>query len=422
MMVWGLIVWIIIGFPLSSHGTEVAIAQSAAPTSNGGTQDFTVSGFGSPLCAMFFATAGTANGTAVSDAMLAVGVTDFTNSYSIASMSEDAQATTDTGASSGTTALRTLASTNQAVDGTATASVITDGARLTWSDAPPSAYLINAVLFGGANVSNCSVGTLAANASVDSTASTTAPGFQPDLIVFITANGTTHNRNSIGLAVNDGGVVQRSIGMADQDSATGAQVVGVIRDERIVLNPSAGTGLATVELTSFDTNGFTMTTRDSTTSIPTVGYMAIKFGGGVSAKLVTCAAPTATGMHSCTGAGWTPQAGIMLHTESLAVGTYYSTDDGEVLGISAFSVGSSASSAIYVEDSDGTSNSESISSTNPVRLRKDGADFMSATLSQFNADGVELNYSVTPASARQRAVLFIKSSAGSSSMLRRRMQ
>lgn len=403
---------------------EMGVVQSIAPTSNGGPQDFTVSGFGTPLCALFFAGTGTVNATAATHAMLAVGITDFTTSYSIASMAEDAQTTSGTGASGGSTALRTLASADQSVDGTATATTITNGARLTWSDAPPSAYHVNGVLFGGTNISDCHVGTLAGNATQDGTASTTAPGFQPDLLVVLTSNGSTaHNRNSIGFAVNDSGVVQRAAGMTDQSGVASMQVGAVLRDDRITVFP-LGTGAASLELTSFNPTGFTVATRDAGGSV-TIGYLALKFANGVRGKLLTCASPTSTGAHSCTGSGWTPQGGLMLHTESAAVGTYYAADDGEVLGLSAFTTAASGSSAIYSEDGDGTSGAESITATKPVQLRKNGAAYMTATFTGFQSNGADFNYSVAPGVAAQRAVLFIEQGvAGGSTnfMLRRRGQ
>lgn len=398
----------------TAWAADVAVVQSPAPTSNGGTQDFTSSGFGTPLCAMFFSGYGMTNGTVTDHAGLSVGFSDFTNHFSQSQSSEDGQGTTNTGASrSSSQALRTLLSSTLAVDATATASTITDGARLTWADAPPSAYLVNAVLFGGPNISDCYVGSVAGNATINSTASTSEPGFQPDVILAIAINSSTNLRSSYGFAVNDGGIVQRAAGLADNNgSAAGTQVAATIRADRIVVNPAASSGVPTLELTSFDANGFTVTTRDVGASV-TMYYLALKLANGLRAKVLTCASPTVTGNHSCTGAGWTPQAGLMLHTESVAVGTYYSNDDGEVFGISAFTDAASGSSAIAAEDITPTSNTESMTDTKPVHLRKDAGAFMTADFVGFTNDGMTFNYTTAFGTVVQRGVLLFGASENS---------
>lgn len=389
--------------------TGVGVAQSAAPTINGGTQDLTVSGFGTPVCAMFFAGYGTANGTAVDHAMMAMGFADFTNGQSVAGASEDNLITSDTGTTSGTSVLRTLLNTDQTTDGTATAATITNGVRLTWADAPPTAYLVNTVMFNSNLVSNCFVGSLAGSVTLNGTASTTSPGFQPDLVLILVEHITSSNRISVGWAVNDGGVVQRSAGMSDNNAAASMDVSGVIRSDRVAVNSTTSTG-ASLEFTSFDANGFTLTTRDNGLSL-TARYMAIKFANGLRAKVTTCATPTATGASSCTGVGWTPQAGLFMLTESAAVGTYYNTDNGEVFGLSGFTASNQYASSEYTEDSDGTSNTESITDSKPVRLRKDSLDFIVATLTGFQSDGADFNYSTTSGTARQFGALWFEAPA-----------
>src|SRR5574338_1685419 len=345
----------------ASWAADVAVVQSAAPTSNGGTQDLTSSGFGTPLCALFFGGYGTANGTAATHALITLGGSDFTRHNSSAMAAESGVNPMDIGSSADTTkAVQTLLNSSQAVDGSATAATITDGVRLTWADAPPSAYLINAVLFGGTNISNCYVGSFTGSSTQDATASTTAPNFQPDIIFFWTNNDDTSNfRASFGLAVNDGGsIVQRALGLSDGNNQASAVASAALRADRVTVHASANT-LATLDITTIGTQGFTATTRDAAAA-RTVGYLALKLANGLRPKLLTCASPTAIGTHTCTGAGWSPQFGLMLHSESAAVGTYYGTDNGEVFGLSAFTASGSVSSATYHEDGAATSVTESM--------------------------------------------------------------
>lgn len=386
----------------------VAVVQSAAPTSNGGTQDFTSSGFGTPTCALFFGGYGTANGTVVNHAGLFLGFSDFTNERYMSVAQEDNLADTDTGGAHGAGALASLLETSQAVDGTAVASTITNGARLTWADAPPSAFLIQAVLFNSSAVSNCAVGTIVGNATQDATASVSGLGWQPDIVIAMAVNSTSSTRSSFGMAINDGGVVQYAAGQASQNAVTTSDVWEAIRNDRLILSPLGATGTS-YELTSFDSGGFTITTRDSTTP-PTMAYMAIKLASGVGGKLLTCTSPTSTGNHSCTGTGWTPQAGIMITTDVPGLGTYYSSgDNNEVYGISAFTSSASYSASIWDDDTAATSNTESVTDSKPVRSRKANADFMTATLTGPQNNGWDFSYSATDATARYRVLLSIQS-------------
>lgn len=400
----------------------VGVAQSAAPTSNGGTQDLTVSVLGTAACGLFWTTYGTANGTGVDHSMFAVGFSDFTTGQSVSAADEDNQADTDAGPTSGSTALRTQLVTDQSVDGTASASAITNGIRLTWSDAPPAAYLVNSLIFGADSVDGCHVGTLTASSTEDATASTTAPGFQPNLVFAIVENHTTHARNSFGFAVDDGGVVQRSAGVTSQDGSASGDLRATTSDSYFAINPFDAPVLGAWELTSFDTTGFTVTTRLNSNGA-TIRYLAVKLKTGQLPKIVNCSSPTSTGSHSCTGAGWTPQALVMIHTESAAYDTNYTADDNEVFGLSACDATNCYSGAVNAEDGAATSDAKSITSNVPVRLIKDGADFMTASSSGPQADGWNFSYSVAPGSAYVRGVLMIQAaSSGSNLMMRRRLQ
>ena len=402
------------------HAQGVAVVQSAAPTSGGGTQDFTSTGFGTPVCAIFFIGYGTANGTVVNDAFLGFGITDFTNSRYVASVQEDTGSTTDTLTRAGTDPLISMLNTDQSVDGTASVSTITDGARLTWADAPPSAYLVTAILFNSSMFSNCTVGTLTPNATQDATASVSGLGWAPDLVIGLYQASTGRAKDSFGVALNDGGIVQRSIGQWSQTGVGTSTLSSALMTTRIAVDAQASS-LASLELTSFDAGGFTLTTRDAATPLDFY-HLTAKLATGASAKLTTCDSPTSTGSHSCTGAGFTPTATIMMHTALTTVDTRTITDESEVYGLSAMTASAAYSSAVADDDNVVTANTESMTDSKPVRLRKDAADFMTATFSGFQSDGADFSYSTTDGSARKRAMLFLKgvSSASSFGPLRRR--
>lgn len=389
----------------------VAVVQSTAPTTNGGTQDFTSPGFGTPVCALFFASYGTANGTVVDHAMMAIGFSDFTNERALAAGQEDSAGTTDTGQGTSSHALRTILNTDQTVDGTSLATTITDGVRLTWADAPPSGYLVTAVMFSAQTVSNCRVGSLIPSTTIGGTASASGFGWQPDLVMGLSRNNANANtRWSIGMALNDSGIVQFATGQNSQNGVTTSDVHSVMRNDRLVLNPLS-TGGSSMDVTSFDSGGFTVTTRDDV-SANEILYLAMKLATGISAKLSTCTSPTVTGAHSCTGTGWRPEAGILLQSIVPSLGVYHSTSaDNETIGISAGTTVGWFTSSVTDDDGTGTANTASMTDSKPVRLMKDGADYMTATFTGFQADGADYDYTVVNGTPRFRIALFFEETA-----------
>lgn len=395
-----------------SWAAEFAVVQCALPTVNGNSVDCTSTSFGTPLGAFVWGGYGTANGTVVNHAGLWMGAYDGTRQHSRAFASEDGQLDSDTGAVvDADSALITLLNTSQAKDGDCTASFITDGIRLTCADAPPAAYLANVVLIGGSGVSSVYTDTATSNATVNLTTAVTVPGFEPDLVlVWSNNNDTTNWSSSIGWATNEGGsVVQRSVAMLDSNADANMIVTSRLATNRVVMYPAPGGSIATIELTSFDANGFTVTTRDASAAIP-FSYLAVKFNS-LSVKTITSAAPTSTGSQAVTGVGFTPQFGFMLQGEFAAVDTQYASDNGEVQGISAFTASASASAATAHEDGDSTSNTESMTDSKVCRTRKDAADYATCTLTSFDSDGATFNYTATNGTARQRAILFVQAAA-----------
>lgn len=406
-----------------SWAAEFAVVQCALPTVNGGTVDCTSSGFGTPKGAMVFGGYGTANGTAVDHAGLWIGGYDGTNQTGMAFASEDGQADSDTAFVRDTnSALITLLETDQSQNGDCTASFITDGMRLTCADAPPAAYHVNVLLLGGSGVSNVYVGSATGHATQDSTQSITSPGFEPDVLIAVAQVGATatsgnNYRASVGFATNETSIVQRALGFSDAHAAASMNTSSTLSTSRVVANGVNGVTLATLEVTDFHATGFNVATRDAATG-PSFIYMAVKLNG-LSAKLMTSAAPTGTGSQAITGAGFRPQVGLMLQGEFAAVDTVYSTDTGEVFGLSAFTSSAAGTSSTAHEDGDGTSNTESMTDNKVCRTRKDAADYATCTLTSFDADGATFNYTATNGTARQRAILLIQESTSSSSSSRR---
>lgn len=415
MRVLRLLLILLLGCSAPLHAAEFGVCQAALPTSNGGTVDCTVPGFGTPAGAFTFGGIGTANGTAADHAGFWAGFYDGTNQTGMGWESTDALADSDTAfIRDPNSAVVTLSVVDQTQDGDCTLSFITDGVRFTCADAPPAAYLMNVVLVGGSGVSNVFVGSATGNATQNSTTAVSAPGFTPHIVLAlaqVSATGTsgTSVRASFGIATNEGSIVQRAIGFSDTHAAAGMNTSSILSTTRLVADGVNGATFATLELTSFDANGFTVTTRDAATG-PAFIYMTIRLNG-LLAKLVTTAAPAGTGAQSIAGIGFRPQFGILLQGEFVAVDTKHAADNGEVVGISAFTSLASGSAGTYQEDSDGTSNTESMTDTKVCRTRKDAADYSTCTFTQWTSDGVDLSYATNVGGATQQALLVVQESA-----------
>jgi hypothetical protein len=390
---------------------DIVIVQDAL-TTGAGPQTFQSGESWTPVGALFFLSYGTAAGTAVDHAMFSIGATDGTNNRNMAFASEDGQATTDTGAITSTTrCVTSLLNTDQTLNAAAFFSAWTaGGVTLSISTPFPAGYLLTVVLFGPGAVANFATGN-DTTPGVQDTSVTETLGFPADLVIAWTASAnTTHSRPTLGFVINDGANKQRSINSDDGNGVTTSDVLSRLSTSYVSM-PASATTIA-MQIQEFDATSFKAYTRLGTTALP-FHYVAIKLATGLTAKLVTSASPIGTGSHSITGAGITPQFGLMLHSANPTVDVRESNDDAEVFGLSAFTAGGSASIAIFSEDGLATgSDTESITDTKPVSLRKDHADFMTATFTAFNSDGAEFNYSTANGTARQRAVLFIQSSAG----------
>ncbi len=136
-------------------GVSVRIVRQAAITGGGPTQDFTVSGFGTPKVAIFIVTAAVTDGTIADDAKLSVGASDGVRSRVAAFRGKDGSASTDNDERSNRNSVILIINTNNAnVDGEASwDSWITDGVRITYGNLPSTAVLVTCIMVNGSDAS-----------------------------------------------------------------------------------------------------------------------------------------------------------------------------------------------------------------------------------------------------------------------------
>jgi hypothetical protein len=310
----------------------------------------------------------------------------------------------------------------------ATCTNITDGVQLNFATAPASALLVTVVLFGGSNISNLYAGVFTSNATQDATQAISAPGFKPSFGIFscygdnlIDNTSDGYHSQEIGFAVDDGATppTQYVQGLGESDNLTTSSVSGSIESNTIGRSQVNTTG-AEVELTTWDTNGFTVTTRSAAGAKDCL-YLVAKTT--LSTKILALDTPTTTGAQSWSGIGFTPQFGMIMQNALTSYNTRSTTDTAEVFGLGFMTSASQHSVGITSDDgivATGTTNTESVTHTRPIFLRKDEGTFIDATFTSFGSGVVNLNYATANGTIRKWAGLFIGVPTSSFGPLRRR--
>jgi len=418
-----LLIILLLLLPLPSRAAEFAIATGTANTGTGNT-DYTVSGFGTPACAMVFATYGTADGTAVDHGGVAIGATDGTNQLSLMGASENGQTAADVGGAQNTSdTFRMVTAAAQATtEGTASGSLITDGVRLNTTDAFAAAYQVKALLIGGSGVAGCTVGSVTTGGVLDGSVTVNTVGFTADVILFWSLSDTSSTPSSNGLSF---GVCVRSAtscatqygySFNDVSSANPTQVQQMLNTDGVTRRVSGGVNGALAEIGNIGASGFDVTQRDNATAV-TLQYLAIDLNG-IGAAMITDASPTSTGSEAITGAGFTPQFALGLYGTAVANDTFYSDGNAESWGIGLMTASTSACVGMTSDDNVSPSNTESLTNSIALCLRKDEALFQAASLTSFDSDGMTLNNTTANGTARQRIFLFIEAGAAASSRTR----
>lgn len=394
----------------------------------GATQDFTISGFGTPKAALFIVTARASSAGSTAPKNLAVGFTDGTNHRGIGALSRDAQANSDTRSQAyDNTVLRFLLADGSDNDAILTFnSWITDGIRLNLSRAFDAACRIQVILFGGADLS-AAVGTATPNATSGADVAVSV-GFEPDLLFCISDNGAFNETidtgamlNCFALAVNDQpGATVRSMTMRHTDNQANASPTMVFGDtdlavfhsgENTPLTILAGTALAGSD--PFTATGFNIKSlaHASGTTGPTLGYLAIKLGG-VPFSLDTYATPTTTGNQAYTAPGFRVKSAFGFL--SVITGTWGSLNEQSgsqagAMGFCFLDESQDASLTLYDEDNAATMNTSSRWDDAPLHIREhtDTTSQYTATVQSRDENGITFNFSVAPASAMRFVLLTI---------------
>ena len=385
---------------------SIRVTRSAINTSTG-TQDFTVSGFGTPKAAMFILTSAVTDGTEAAHAYLSVGATDGTRQWCIHTNAEDAQTTTDHAVDHTNSACVEFTNVGDSatIDGSASFSAwITDGVRINWDNAPGTAYLLTVVLFGGSDLSAYAGGEDPTFLEID----VTAPGFEPD-IVFVTGHGRVPNgahvnwHHSLGAAHNGVSVTERSQGAFSWNGQT-STIAGQVQSTSfsgVEMYESPTAIQYGIDIDTFDANGFSLTPNGVNALGDRWNYLALKFANHTS-WVGSVDSPTSTGDAAKTGVGFKPQFVMMFESALTAEDSVDVTGNIIATGISTITASEAYCNAVTLEDAATTSNCGSVSDDQAVNFKlDDGTQSHTGTFVSMDSDGFTINYSAANGTTRK---------------------
>lgn len=382
----------------------------AACNTSTGTQDITISGFGTPKAAFFAVTRATADGTAADGALLAVGATDGTRNWGTSHVADNGLTTTDNRVADVQTSYCVYAlNTAGSIDFQAAFSAwITDGIRIDWNNAPDAAYLLTVVLLGGDDLS-AYAGTFAMSTTLDAAVDVTAVGFKPTVLLTAEANANRASF-SLGMVYNSPSdvVTQGSIQHSAADGATTTAENLIVEDDYGIGITRVSAQVAQGEFGSFDASGFSCTTRGSNTYTATVGYLALGIANH-DVWMGTITTPTSTGSASYTGPSFKPQFVMQLMSGAEAADTVYTDNRAGAFGLAVADDAAQYSNTVASEDGVTTTNTESVSDNLLALLHDDdGAGLIAASLTSFDATGWTANFTAVSGTGKKWLALAVE--------------
>lgn len=397
-----------------------------------GTQDITISGFGTAKAALFICSVATTDGTAADDFNLSIGAaTGTANEWCLTMSNEHSQVTTDIqSVPVSDRCVQINDAGTSVVDGDAEfTAFITDGVRINWLTAPSAAWLLTVVLLGGSNLSahanNASLTTV--NVAVD----ITAPGFEPEAIIAVCQGSgamdvpKTQLIPSFGVVHNDGagGITQHSAAYRYPGAAGTAHGNSRVTETYGIMEiDTAATVNWGGEFDDFDSSGFSVTPRVGGGGGTGLMYLALSFGGAFDSWVGTVDTPTSTGNDSETGPGFEPKFVYEIGTQMLAIDTAYSDSEwAGTIGLGTFTGDDEFMTSGQAEEGVGTTDTQSMSDNQAVRLPDDdGSTGIQAAFVSMDVTGYTLNYSQVKGSARKFLTLAIAANPAGALTLRRR--
>ncbi|MGH9909277.1 MAG: hypothetical protein ACRD32_01420, partial [Nitrososphaerales archaeon] len=383
----------------------------------GGTGNQVITGVGfQPKAYILFLTTGNTDDSETVDSRFSVGMTDGVRQFCMSSGDEDGEAGGDVGRRMSTS--HVLCSSDiqadQINEGNATHnSLNADGFTINKLTAfsHPTTPLVNYIAFGGSEL-NARVDTVNLANAIGSPVDVTSPNFQPDL-VFTSYIGNNENTDvvpgdtdndlnsfSFGWAINpsiQAANNQYSVLIGSIDGANPSDTYTNMSNKYSGLSLSTGGAADTAyDINSFDSQGFSVTTRTSgaSDSNPTehMGYLALDFGNNPKIYSVNTTARTTTGAIPYTGSGFKPT--FLFGIGSAVTQSFNTATAGGSIAIGITNGTHTNALEEWTQDNVATTNSGSrVTNTQFWSAnQQSGTIEYEATFTSFDSNGWTLNY------------------------------
>jgi hypothetical protein len=290
-------------------------------TAASGTQDFTISGFGTVVGAMFQWNGCVTIGSPITEFLPGFGFTDGTREVNASGFINDDQTTADSSRRLSTLACIDILNNNQnRVGSWSFNSFITDGVRLTIDEQSSIGHDVVVTLFGSDNISNIYCNAFDDLGVLTDAVPITGVGATPDLLFMCSTGGSNnpttpsnlvHSFQSLGIAINDGSETQRVSLISSENAVTApaSNCTSYIGNDSLVGRAFQDTLSWDAVLTSFDADGFSITPNVSALN-GVIMFLAITFTVKPNMALFDMEWPTA-GNYVETTPGFLPLYGLI---------------------------------------------------------------------------------------------------------------
>lgn len=362
-----------------------------------GNRDITDAGFGTPSAAVLITCYGYQNGTARDGASMSIGYATASADECINVHSEDNVSPSDAEREQDSVALA-LYDDSGSLDGQAGfGSFISDGIRLNISNAFSQDYPVNALLFKGCSNVDLRV--------VEVNAATVSPniGFEPDLLIVSTADGSANNgATSFGFAYNGSSIEQGCVTIEIKNNQNPQSATDRTRDDYVAQQETDSTA---IEVTAFGANGYTLTRREDSTTRDFI-VLALKWTDPPEFKVMTVDSPNSTGNHAVTGVGFKP--------ESYVIGIAASKTINEDRTVGTFGIyaankdGDEGCHGISDDDEASPTNNESLTNNSFDFHDENGGSYYTGSHASMDSDGVTINFSAVDGGSHKWVGLFVE--------------
>lgn len=398
--------------------------RAVAITSGGPTQDIIVPGIGTetPAAAMVCVTnAISLSGAVAAQAQQSIGLLDGSSQGCIAGTDQDNIPTTNTtNVSDGSNAIRMLNQPGTATNGVATATLIPGGIRLTWSQLPTTAFVVNVVCWFGDDITAAWF-----SATPDTTGNPAVAvnvGFEPDHLVTLATENT-----ELDQVIRDGyvcqvahatnlhpGISQFAAEQRSLDNSGSGNVRMILAPDELCRTQLSGN--EQTRLVQFTATGFEIDSNGGGTG-PTIIGLAIAYGGK-SYDLNPQVSPTLLG-DAVFAVGFAPSSflGVGVAVEDTNWDKTVLNDEASYLAPMCYAGETDPGSddadqfapGTVREDGETESNTStrSFPSALHVRFENDQVVLYDADLSSFGTTGYTLTFNIVPINPNTQFLAFL---------------